>query len=145
MTRLSRFLRNLLERVLGRYYEGPRPPPRLAEEVRFFRAFKPLATPEEWERFAVSLAGRSYRDGFVRGNEWLERSWEGPAVSPERLAEARAHDWSLAETDANAKAFLDRAGQPRSAREIAEARDFEASLRAANSRLMLVPGRRERR
>lgn len=99
MTRAGRWLVRQLERLLGRYYEGPTPPRRLAEEARLFRVMYPCAGPDEWEAFAARLAASSYRDGFVRGFEWNERDWSGPADDPERLAEATAHDWSLAEAD----------------------------------------------
>lgn len=99
MTRAGRLIRNLLERFLGRYYEGPSAPRRLGEEVRLFRVFYPMATAEEWEAFAARLACNAYRDGFVRGYEWCERDWKGPSIEPEVLAELQSHDWSLAEQD----------------------------------------------
>lgn len=97
MTRAGRFLRNLLERLLGRYYEGPHPPRRLAEEVKLFRIYYPGATAEQWSRFATRLASNAYEEGFVRGYEWQERGWDGPVDDPEQLLELEAHDWSLAE------------------------------------------------
>ena len=97
MTRFSRFLHRLVERMLGVYHEGPEPPRRLAEEVKLFRIYYPGATPEQWAAFAANLAANSYRSGFTRGYEWQERGWEGPAIEPEQLAEIQAHDWSLAE------------------------------------------------
>lgn len=96
MTRVGRLIRNLLERLAGKYYEGPAPPRRLYEEVRVFRAMYPLASPDEWQAFALRLAQGAYQDGFIRGREWEERAWEGPEVDPEDLLEATNDDWSLA-------------------------------------------------
>lgn len=98
MTPLQRFLRNLVERVRKRYYEGPEPPPRLAQEVRVFAALHPQATAEEWKDFAALHASIAYRDGFTRGLEWAERLWPGPAEDPEVVAERLAHDFSLSES-----------------------------------------------
>lgn len=96
-TLLARFLRDLWERIRGTFREGPDPPPRLAEEVRLFRCLaKEAPTEEEWEAFAAGLADRAYRAGFVRGYHWLERSWDGPPVSPERILELEAHHRHLA-------------------------------------------------
>lgn len=92
LTALGRFTRDLLERLLGRYREGPDPPPRLAEEARLFRLRSPAPpTEEEWEAFCSELADRAYRDGFVRGVHWLERSWDGPSEDPEKILELEAH------------------------------------------------------
>jgi hypothetical protein len=99
VTRFARFLRNLFERLLSRYYEGPNPPRHIGEEARVFRILNPRATPREWEDFAKRHAENCYRSGFTRGYEWQERDWPGPAEDPEVLAEAMEHDWSLAEAD----------------------------------------------
>jgi hypothetical protein len=107
MTRLGRLLRNLLERILARYHEGPEPPRRLAEEVRLFRVYYPRATPEQWAQFATTIAQNSYRSGFTRGYEWQERGWEGPPIEPEVLAEIQAHDWSLADMSPRVAGMLE--------------------------------------
>jgi hypothetical protein len=95
VTRAGRWLRKLLERVLGQYREGPEPPSRLAEEVRLFVALYQGASQEDWIRFATSLANNAYRDGYVRGFEYSERSWPGPIDDPETLLEVEASDVSL--------------------------------------------------
>ena len=92
----------------------------------------------------MELAQKAYRDGFVRGHEWLERSWEGPAISPERLAEQASHDWSLAEQDARWAAILKKAGDPMTARQAAEARDTLNQLRKAAMQLTRAPEPRRR-
>lgn len=97
MTPFQRFLRNLVERVRKRYYEGPEPPPRLAQEVRVFAALHPQATADEWREFAALHASIAYRDGFTRGLEWNERLWPGPDEDPEVVAEREAHGFSLPE------------------------------------------------
>lgn len=112
MTRVGRWFRNLLERMFRRYYEGPEVPRRLLEEPQLFRAMYPLATPDEWERFAQQLTSNAYRDGFVRGYEWQERDWPGEAAEPELMAEATAHDWSLAEQDPRVGKLLEQRIDP---------------------------------
>lgn len=112
MTRFGRFVRNLVERFLGRYYEGPNPPRHISEEVRLFRILHPTATPEQWETFANLMAEKCYRSGFVRGYEWVERDWPGPAQDPEVLAEAMSHDWSLAESEPRFDRLLEGVSNP---------------------------------
>lgn len=143
MTRGARMFRSLVDRLLRRFYEGPKPPRRYFEEVRIFRHYKPLATAAEWERFVMGLTSRAYQEGWIRGYEWAERSWEGPGVDPDRLAEAAAHDWSLADQDARWAALLAQAGDPKTARENAEAAAVAANL-ARQGRLTRQAGRRER-
>lgn len=113
MTRAGRFFRNLVERLLGRYYEGPPPPRRLEEQVRLFAVYYPRATRAEWTEFATRIAATAYRDGFVRGYEWQERGWEGPRIDPEVLAEERSHDWSLAEQHPRLQEVLAQGIDPR--------------------------------
>lgn len=93
---LRRKLAKLRDRWKGQFYEGPEPPPRLFEEVQLFKLCHPDPTPEQWEHFVVTFALNCYRDGFIRGHQWLERGWEGPLMDPDRIAELTAHDWSLA-------------------------------------------------
>lgn len=94
MTRLGRILRNAAERLLRRYYEGPHPPQRLAEQVAEWAWMHPKATRAEWASFAIRFAHGAYRDGFVRGFEWAERDLDQLKLGdPERLAELDAHDF----------------------------------------------------
>ena len=86
MTRLTRLIRKLLERLLGVWHEGPEPPVRLREQVRLFRHMYPNATPAEWEKYAVRLAESSWRDAFIRGFEWNERCWPEPNVDSAAVA-----------------------------------------------------------
>ncbi len=95
--RLRLFFLRVLEKAVGEAYTGPTPPRRLAERVRLFALFHPQATSKEWIAFADTFAANVYREGFVRGYEWMERGWTGPAMDPDQLAEFQAHDWSLAE------------------------------------------------
>jgi len=141
VTILGRFIRDLLDRILGRFHEGPEPPPRLAEEVRLFRVLaSSRPTEEEWEAFAVRLTERAYRDGFVRGVHWLERSWPGPEIDPDRLLEEQAHGVKLADDPAWAH-VLD---QPMRAREVREFHDSVANAALAGVDVHVMPGRRER-
>lgn len=95
MTRVGRWLRRLLEKVLNRWSEGPEPPRRIADEARLFWHANPNATPAEWERFAIALAGNAYRDAFVRGFEWNERCWPETTIDGHAVGLAHAHDVSL--------------------------------------------------
>lgn len=90
MTRLSRLIRNLLERWLARYYEGIEPPARLLREPLIFRGLRADATADEWMEHAERLVTYAYRQGFVRGAEHAERSWPGPPVDPDLLAADQA-------------------------------------------------------
>lgn len=111
MTRFGRWLRNLLERWLGTFYEGPQPPRHLAEEVRVWRAMNPRSTPADWERFAAHFARACYERGFTRGYEWQERGWPGPEFDPEHLAEIEAQDWSLAESNEAARELMEQVSE----------------------------------
>lgn len=137
---LARFMRNLFERFLGIFHEGPETPPRFADEVSLFRSLSPHEpTEEEWKAFAITLTDRAYRDGFVRGLYWLERSWTGPAISPEQLLEEEANQ--LRPRDVGEMgALLDR---PLSAREVRDFNDAIGRARAAGIDVHLMPGRRE--
>lgn len=112
MTRVGKAIRNMLERWLTRFHEGPEPPVRIVEEVTLFRITNPTATIDEWSEFAARLAGNAYRQGYARGYEWTERDLDArPLDDPEVLAEAMRHDWSLAEHDARMHELL-RNGDP---------------------------------
>ena len=114
MNRLRKALGRWVDKWRGTFYEGPEPPRRIGERVKAFRLYNPDADPAEWAAFAERLARNCYREGFVRGYEWLERSWEGPAKEPERLAELAAHDWSLAEEHPDWSRMLEWGYDPRS-------------------------------
>ncbi len=107
MTRLGRFFRNLLERLLDRFHEGPLPPVRIGEEVRLFAALHPDADKTDWIRFATRNANRAYRDGFTRGFEYSERFWPGPITDPALILAAQEEQVSLAETNPRLKAILE--------------------------------------
>jgi hypothetical protein len=100
-----------LEKALGRFYEGPEPPPRLTEELKLFRVMHPLATPAEWEAVAARLIVNAYRDGYVRGFEAMERDPSQRGEVEGALLLAQREDWSLAAAD------------PRIARILATGRD----------------------
>jgi hypothetical protein len=94
MTPVARLFRNAIEKLLGRFYEGPSAPERLSEQVVAFAVMNPGATREEWAIFATRLAVGSYRDGFTRGFEWAERDLDRLDLgAPERIAELDAHDF----------------------------------------------------
>lgn len=94
MTRFMRWLRNLAEKWLGRYYEGEKAPERLAQMVMTFANENPHATRAEWVLFASEMAEESYRSGFTRGVEYVERD---PTffddLDPDGVMSAHEPDW----------------------------------------------------
>ena len=111
-SRFTRWLVRMLDRWLGRYYEGPDVPPRVTEEFRIWMRLNPDAAPACVEGYAVALLEAAYRDGFVRGYEWQERGWEGPAIAPEVLAEIEQQNWSLADLNPRVRHILDNGYDP---------------------------------
>lgn len=63
----------MLEGWLHHLYEGPTPPERLAEMVIWFAETYPNASRKQWVVFASAHARESYRAGYVRGYEHVER------------------------------------------------------------------------
>jgi hypothetical protein len=101
VTRVGRMLRNVLERLAKRYYEGPEPPLRYAGQVVAFAKSHPQATREQWAQFATNLARGAYRAGWTRGFEWTERDLDQLRPDdPERLVDQYAHDWTWHAPDA---------------------------------------------
>lgn len=94
MTPFSRWLRERVERWLGRWHEGVDFPARLGEEVAAFARLHPQATAEEWAWFARTWSAETYRVGFVRGYEHCERreDWR-PDPLPEVVADHEAPGW----------------------------------------------------
>lgn len=112
-TWLKRKFRKFIEKRAGTYYEGPTPPRRLAERVKMFQLYYPIATPEQWAEFALTFGANCYREGFTRGYDWSERGWEGPEMEPEQVAELQAHDWSLAEENPDWQRMMNMGYDPR--------------------------------
>lgn len=88
-------LNHFLEKMLGRYREGPNPPSRLDVMVDVYAAGNPNATVGEWAAFAKELAGEAYRSGYQRGYEYIERDPESwmPDVPPEDVMDQFDPDW----------------------------------------------------
>lgn len=107
MTRAARFFRNLLERILGIFREGPQAPRRLSEEVQVFRALHPQATTDDWARFATALAENTYRQAYIRGYEYAERFWPGPADDPDALLALQSEQVSLADQHPRLKMLIE--------------------------------------
>jgi hypothetical protein len=97
MSRFGRWLHRLLERWMGRYYEGPNPPDRLGEMVIVFANEYPTITRQEWADYASAHARNCYRAGFMRGMEYIERDpdWYG-TVHPEFAADQLDPNWRFA-------------------------------------------------
>jgi hypothetical protein len=83
MSRVTRFIAEKLEKLIGHFYEGPEPPPRLTEAVLAFRAARPDASADEWQAMAVRLSEDAWRAAYARGLETLVRDpgrWESPDI-----------------------------------------------------------------
>lgn len=63
------WLRALIERCLGLWYEGVLVPRRLIVAIDDFEALNPKATAADWKRYALIAVPSAYREGFVRGYE----------------------------------------------------------------------------
>ena len=88
-------IRIFAEKLIGRYYEGPSPPVRLAEQVVAFGAGNPTASREEWAVFVTRLVQSAYRDGFTRGREWEARDLDSLSPdAPLREAEEASHNFA---------------------------------------------------
>ncbi len=111
VTPAARAVRNLIEKLLKRFYEGPEPPIRLSEEVRLFRAIYPMATADEWELFAARLAENAYCTGYTRGVEASERDPQPLEPDLHELA-AVAQDWSLADGHPLIRDVIERGRDP---------------------------------
>lgn len=84
-----------LEKMLGRWEEGPEPPQRVADMVIAFAGANPRATRKEWADFAAAHAGEAWRTGYFRGLEYAEREPERwrPDIDPEVAAEGFDPTW----------------------------------------------------
>ena len=113
MNALARFFRDALERLAGSFYEGPKPPPRLRDQVLLFRLTQPAATVLDWCDFAVGMVEAAYRDGFVRGLEWRERDLaDKPTDDDLRAADEVMNSWRLADEGSPLRAALDSGVDP---------------------------------
>lgn len=89
----ARGLHRLWERVRGRYREGIDAPERLARIVNDFARWYPDATREEWIAFAIAQTAESYRSGYIRGYEHVERIGVKYDPSPETVADDIMPGW----------------------------------------------------
>lgn len=93
MTPFGRWVRNGLERLLGRFEEGQDAPPRIREQVLAFANHFPKATREQWVAFAAGFAEECYSSGYVRGVEWAEREPRPTGATPEQIADLIDPTW----------------------------------------------------
>jgi len=109
---IRRLVLRAIDRIAGRFYEGPDPPVRIAEQARLFLLANPGAGSVAWESFARELAGSAYRDGFTRGIEALARRKEPESFpSLDDAADRERHEWSLREHSEAMARFLDGEGE----------------------------------
>jgi len=109
--RLRRFFRRLVDKAVGRFYEGPELPDRFVDEARLFLLFNPKATHLEWEQFAVELVASAYRAAYVRGLEAHLRSTLPEPLQLESEADRKRHEWSIKEHDEAFRAYLEGKGE----------------------------------
>jgi hypothetical protein len=139
---LIRGLIRWLEKLLDRYYEGPEPPRRLAEEWRVWLALQQQPDIQMVNGYVGCLLEAAYRDGFVRGYDWQERGWKGPSMDPEVLAEMQSHDWSLAESNPRVRRILEDGSDPSDPLANVAAPDKRAFIEflAAGQGIRVLPG-----
>lgn len=93
--RVKRWARSFFEKRVGSFYEGPQPPERLIQEARAYAHLHPNATIVEWADFAANLAKQSWREGWTRGYEHVERD-ENPYrddLPPDVVADLLDRSW----------------------------------------------------
>ena len=111
---LGRLLVWFAEKMALRYYEGPEPPRRIAQQARIFAELHSRATVDEWVVFATRLGEECYRSGYMRGVERNVRDVnnvpEPHLLEAKRLADlGQSNDWvSLAPSEADVQASIDR-------------------------------------
>lgn len=93
MTPFKKFVRNLLEKALGRFEENGDAPARLREQVIEFANYFPRATRGQWISFAAGFAEECWSAGYVRGVEWAERAQLPDGPSPEEIADEIDPTW----------------------------------------------------
>jgi hypothetical protein len=95
VTPFAKWVRDRVEKWVGKFYEGPEPPARLGEIATEFGNIFPNATRREWLAMAKNLANEAYRSGYVRGIEWAERDPDAvtPNVPPDVIADMVDPDW----------------------------------------------------
>jgi len=111
MSRIKIRVARAIDRVAARFYEGPTPPARLAEQARLFLLSRPDATSLDWELFASELAASAYRDGFTRGVEALLRRREPESFPLDDAADRERHEWALQEQSEAMARHLDGDGE----------------------------------
>ena len=90
---MIRKIRRGFEWLFGRWYEGPQVPDRLIQEVDFFMKWHPHATKGQWAHFAAGLSEASYKAGYMRGYEYVERQELSRKANPDMFADEMDPDW----------------------------------------------------
>lgn len=95
MTPFLKHLRELRDRLLGRWYEGPDPPARYGDMALEFADSRRRAQRQEWVEFAKGLAEEAYKAGYVRGYEASDRDFDRvfPHLKPETIADFETPEW----------------------------------------------------
>jgi len=99
MVPLKQFIRNVMQRLGGTFYEGPDAPQRIADAVRHFASHKVYVSHDEWLYFATLHAQECYKTGYIRGLEWAERDLDrrDPTTDPDVLLANAEHNWGMQE------------------------------------------------
>lgn len=93
-TRAKRWIRHLLERLLGIFYEGEQPPERLREIVTTWANNHPNATRADWLAMMEEWGDEVYRTAYQRGIEYVERDptfWKD--IDPDAIADEVDPNW----------------------------------------------------
>ncbi len=91
----KRIVSDVLEKILGRFYEGQRTPRRFLEGPAAFAKAAPSASAAEWAAAAEQMIDDAYRAGYVRGLEADRRAkseWRSPQQDEMEEALARLAD-----------------------------------------------------
>lgn len=92
--RVKRWIRVMLEKLLGYFYEGEAPPARLREIVTVWANEHPSATRAEWLAMVEEWGDEVYRTAYLRGVEYVERDpsfWDD--IDPDSIADMIDPDW----------------------------------------------------
>jgi hypothetical protein len=96
VTPFVKWLQRFWEKTIGTWNEGPDAPPRIRDMAITFANEFPQATREEWVKFATDLASVWYRQGYIRGFQYVERLPIPPypgKLPPELVADQTDPDW----------------------------------------------------
>lgn len=94
MSRFTRWFWRCIDKLRGIWYEGPKPPNRLAVAIDYYFIINPNASRAELKRFMIDFSNECYRTGWERGFYWVERELDKlPEHHPDKIADMISNDW----------------------------------------------------